>query len=89
MCRCLGNQIKVFLIDIFSEQAKKKSWLHEYMTKEEAKLTERDMDDFVQCLLPSLRMAIFSKLGPGDAASTLHNLALIRPEMILPDLLDK
>ena len=71
------------------EQSKKKSWIHSYITTEEAKLTDKDIDDFVQCLLPSLRMAIFSKFGTVDAAVTLHSVALIRPEMILPDLLDK
>jgi hypothetical protein len=34
-------------------------------------------------------MAIFSKIGTVDAAVTLHNLALIRPEMVIPDLLNR
>ncbi len=59
------------------------------MTKPEAKLTDKDINEFVQCLVPSLKMAIFSKFGTVDAAGAFHNLALIRPEIILPDLLDK
>lgn len=53
------------------------------------KLKDTDIDAFVQCLLPLLKMAMFSKIGSADAASTYHNLALIRPEMVLPDLLDR
>jgi proteasome activator subunit 4 len=53
------------------------------------KLKDTDIDAFVQCLLPLLKMAMFSKIGSVDAASTYHNLALIRPEMVLPDLLDR
>ena len=54
-----------------------------------AKLTEADIDAFVRCLVPVVRMAVFSKAGTGEAALTLHNLALVRPEMVLPDLLNR
>ena len=54
-----------------------------------AKLTEADIDAFVCCLVPVVRMAVFSKAGTGEAALTLHNLALVRPEMVLPDLLNR
>lgn len=54
-----------------------------------AKLTDSDIDVFVNCLLPAVRMAMFSKAGTLDAAITLHNLALLRPEVVLPDLLNR
>ena len=54
-----------------------------------AKLTEADIDAFVRCLVPVVRMAVFSKTGTVEAALTLHSLALVRPEMVLPDLLNR
>ena len=54
-----------------------------------AKLTEENIDDFVCCLLPAVRMAMFSKFGTLDAAIAFHNLALLRPEVVLPDLLTR
>ena len=44
---------------------------------------------FVGCLLPSARMAIFSKVMSLDPAVSLQNLAQLRPEVVLPDLLDR
>ena len=32
---------------------------------------------------------MFSKVGTQDAAVAMHNLALVRPEMVLPDLLNR
>ena len=52
-------------------------------------LTEDDIDMFVGCLLPSARMAIFSKVMSLDPAVSLQNLAQLRPEVVLPDLLDR
>ena len=56
---------------------------------EAAKLKDAEVDAFVQCLLPLMKMAMFSKVGTVDAACTYHNLALIRPEMVLPELLHR
>ena len=56
---------------------------------DDAKLKDTDIDTIVQCLLPLLKMAMFSKFGTTDAAATYHNLALIRPEMVLPNLLSR
>ena len=36
-----------------------------------------------------MKMAMFSKFGTMEAALTLHNLALVRPEMVIPDLLNR
>lgn len=71
----------------FRERFSKPSWF--YFTPDSAKLSEADVDEFVQCLLPAVRMAVFSKVGTQDAAAAMHNLALVRPEMVLPDLLNR
>lgn len=59
------------------------------MTPQPVCLTEEDIDDFVQCLLPSLWLSIFSKLGTIEAAIAVQNLSLLRPSMILPTLIEK
>lgn len=71
----------------FRERKEKIEWFPS--VPDGVKLKDADVDAFVQCLLPLLKMAMFSKFGSADAASTYHNLALIRPEMVLPDLLDR
>ena len=47
------------------------------------------MDAFVHCLLPAARLAMFSKVGTLEAVISLHNLALVRPDFVLPDLLSR
>ena len=76
----------LFLIN-FREKKTSNDWFPSI--PDNAKLKDADTDVFVQCLLPSLKMAMFSKFGTIDAASAYHNLALIRPEMVLPDLLNR
>ena len=36
-----------------------------------------------------VNLSIFSKLGSADSASTLHHLSSLRPEIVIPPLLDK
>lgn len=69
------------------ERHSKPCWF--FYVPDSAKLTESDIDAFVRCLLPAVRMAVFSKVGTLEASLTLHNLALVRPEMVLPDLLNR
>ena len=56
---------------------------------EEAKLTDADLTAFVECLKPAVMLAVFNKSGSFDAAGALQNLALIKPDIVLPTLLDK
>ena len=52
-------------------------------------LTEHDIDRFVQSVLPVMRLAVFSRVGMMDAATAIQCLALVRPEEVLPDLMEK
>ena len=79
--------IAIITLTSFRERKEKKEWFPS--VPDSVKLKDTDIDAFVKCLLPLLKMAMFSKVGSADAASTYHNLALIRPEMVLPDLLDR
>lgn len=81
------NHVIVIIIFLFREKNTRSDWFPS--VPEGAKLKEAEVDAFVQCLLPLMKMAMFSKVGTADAASTYHNLALIRPEMVLPELLNR
>uniref|UniRef100_UPI00358F6C57 proteasome activator complex subunit 4 isoform X3 n=1 Tax=Myxine glutinosa TaxID=7769 RepID=UPI00358F6C57 len=53
------------------------------------RLTEEDVTAFVQCLQQPVLLAMFSKNGSLDAAQALQNLALVRPELVIPPVLEK
>lgn len=63
-----------------------------YLTKhayflESHKLTEKDITDFVECLKPVALQAMYSSISPNDAAKLFKNLADLRPELILPEVI--
>ncbi|KAG7492479.1 hypothetical protein MATL_G00015050 [Megalops atlanticus] len=53
------------------------------------KLTEQDISDFVESMKQPVLLAMFSKTGSLDAAQALQNLALMRPELVIPPVLEK
>ncbi|XP_061414922.1 proteasome activator complex subunit 4 isoform X2 [Lethenteron reissneri] len=53
------------------------------------KLTEDDVTAFVESLMQPVLLAMFSKIGSLDAAQALQNLALVRPELVIPPVLEK
>ena len=81
-----SNQF-LFILFLLRERVNKNIW-YDFKPKS-AYLTEGDIDMFVGCILPAARMATFSKLMSLDPALSLRNLAFLRPEMVLPDLLDR
>lgn len=70
-----------------SERFSKSTWYSQI--PEAVKLSEDSIDSFVKSLLPAARLSVFSKFGTMEASTTLHKLALVRPEMVLPDLLTR
>lgn len=86
-CNLPPCSITILIPTLYRESKEKKEWFPS--VPDSVKLKDPEIDAFVKCLLPLLKMAMFSKVGSVDAASTYHNLALIRPEMVLPDLLDR
>jgi len=72
---------------LFSERFAKPDWRPQIPVN--SHLTEKDVDKFVDCMLPSLQQAMFAKAHFVTAAVSMQNLALLRPERVLPDLLDK
>ncbi|KAB1266874.1 Proteasome activator complex subunit 4 [Camelus dromedarius] len=69
------------------ERYKKPSWLTP--VPDSHKLTDQDVTDFVQCIIQPVLLAMFSKTGSLEAAQALQNLALMRPEMVIPPVLER
>ena len=82
---CSIEQCKLFFF--IRERFPKNSW--ETPIPEESKLKDDDLTAFVECLKPAVMLAVFNKSGSFDAAGALQNLALIKPDIVLPTLLDK
>ncbi|KAJ7404837.1 hypothetical protein WISP_143263 [Willisornis vidua] len=69
------------------ERYKKATWLTP--VPESHKLTDQDVTDFVQCIIQPVLLAMFSKTGSLEAAQALQNLALMRPELVIPPVLER
>ncbi len=52
-------------------------------------MTDPEVTEFVESMKPVVFLAMFGKLGSHDAAIAIHHLANLRPERIIPDLLEK
>ncbi|XP_078505604.1 proteasome activator complex subunit 4 isoform X2 [Lissotriton helveticus] len=69
------------------ERYKKVSWLSP--VPDSHKLTDQDVTDFVKSIIQPVLLAMFSKIGSLEAAQALQNLALMRPELVIPPVLEK
>ncbi|XP_030051703.1 proteasome activator complex subunit 4 isoform X1 [Microcaecilia unicolor] len=76
-----------FVRRLHRERYKKKSWLTP--VPDSHKLTDQDITDFVKSIIQPILLAMFSKTGSLEAAQALQNLALMRPEMVIPPVLEK
>uniref|UniRef100_A0A8C0IT45 Proteasome activator subunit 4 n=1 Tax=Chelonoidis abingdonii TaxID=106734 RepID=A0A8C0IT45_CHEAB len=69
------------------ERYKKNTWLTP--VPDSHKLTDQDVTGFVECIIQPVLLAMFSKTGSLEAAQALQNLALMRPELVIPPVLEK
>ncbi|XP_030627610.1 proteasome activator complex subunit 4A [Chanos chanos] len=69
------------------ERYRKPTWLAP--VPESHRLTEQDIADFVESMKQPVLLAMFSKTGSLDAAQALQNLALLRPDLVIPPVLEK
>ena len=69
------------------ERFAKPTWLPS--TPESVKLTEEDIHAFVDCVLPAAWQCMFSRFGPMEAVNVFQQLAIVRPQKVLPGLLEK
>ena len=74
-------------ISLFRQRNRKPSWVSPIPRDHE--LTEDDIDSFVQCLLPILRLALFTRRGIYEVALCIKNLTELRPKLILPELMER
>lgn len=65
----------------------KKTW--ETETPESHRLTDDDITRFVQCMLDVTLQAMFSRSGISDTCIALQQLALLRPSMVIPPIIEK
>uniref|UniRef100_A0AAR2JD79 Proteasome activator Blm10 mid region domain-containing protein n=1 Tax=Pygocentrus nattereri TaxID=42514 RepID=A0AAR2JD79_PYGNA len=69
------------------ERYKKPCWITPVPASH--RLTDQDITDFVESMKQPVLLAVFSKTGSMDAAQALQNLALMRPELVIPPVLEK
>uniref|UniRef100_A0A8C8I162 Uncharacterized protein n=1 Tax=Oncorhynchus tshawytscha TaxID=74940 RepID=A0A8C8I162_ONCTS len=69
------------------ERYRKPTWLTP--VPDSHKMTEADITAFVESMMQPVLLAMFSKTGSLDAAQALQNLALMRPELVIPPVLEK
>ncbi|TRY59018.1 hypothetical protein DNTS_012403 [Danionella cerebrum] len=72
---------------LYRERQQKPNWMPPVPTSH--KLTDQDVTDFVESMKQPVLMAMFSKTGCMDAAQALHQLAMMRPELVIPPVLEK
>jgi proteasome activator subunit 4 len=71
----------------FREKYAKPTW--ENQIPNNYKLTDTDIDAFVKNMLPVAMTAMFSKFGVNDACYALQHLATMRPNLVIPDMLER
>ena len=69
------------------ERYKPSSW--ETPIPQSAHLTDADITSFVKSLLPIVLVAMFSKGLRADVAIAFQHLAVLRPEIVIPPLLEQ
>ncbi|KAG8177101.1 hypothetical protein JTE90_015245 [Oedothorax gibbosus] len=69
------------------ERYKESNWLTSI--PEHAKLTDQEVTEFVKSVVPVALLSMFSKRGSQDSAVALQNLGTLRPELVIPPLLDR
>lgn len=76
-----------FVQRVHCERFKKSTWEHQ--TPDEFKLTDNDIERFVNILKPCLEQAMFSRQGNTDVSQAMQYLAALRPDLVVPIALDQ
>ncbi|XP_043911057.1 proteasome activator complex subunit 4 [Protopterus annectens] len=69
------------------ERYKKPTWMTP--VPDSCKLTDQDVTDFVESIKQPVLLGMFSRTGSLEAAQALQNLALMRPELVIPPVLER
>ncbi|KAJ6635616.1 Proteasome activator complex subunit 4, partial [Pseudolycoriella hygida] len=78
---------KYFTERLIRERYRKHPWKRE--TADEHKLTEKCIDEFVECLKPVAFQAMYSRVTTADVGKIFKYLADLRPELIIPGVIDR
>lgn len=76
-----------FFAIYFRERYKESSW--QTPIPDDEKLSEDDITNFVESMRPVIFVSMFSKYGSQDSAIALRHLSNLRPELVVPDLLER
>lgn len=83
----LAQLVKYFHDRLIGEKYKKHPWKRPI--PDDYKLREEDITEFVEIFKPVAFQAMFSRTGPNDIGRVFKGLADLRPELILPGILDR
>ncbi|XP_005100512.1 proteasome activator complex subunit 4B [Aplysia californica] len=78
---------RMFVRRLRRERYKELAWLTP--VPDSHKLTDAQVTEFVESLKSSVFVAMFGKFGSQDASMALRSLATLRPEIVVPPLLEK
>lgn len=78
--------IKLYFYD-FRERYKKPTW--ETSVPDSHKLTDDDVTKFVNSIKSVAFQAMFSRMGTIEVNQALQHLATLRPELIIPVVLER
>ncbi|XP_047484565.1 proteasome activator complex subunit 4-like isoform X1 [Penaeus chinensis] len=83
----LNKLTLLFIRRLHRERYMKPSW--ELGIEPKKKLTEEEITAFVRCVQTPAMLAMFSHTGTHDAGVVFHRLSLLRPEIVIPPLLEQ
>jgi len=91
MCRVYRYTLVLVLIEFYlnllRERIKKRKWEPEI--PESHLLTDEDINKFVEIMQPITIQAMFAKAGLLDMVQSLQYLATLRPNLVIPPILEK
>lgn len=76
-----------FVSRLHRERYKKPSWRPSI--PDSSKLTDENVTQFVNSITNVVMISMFSRFGSAESASALQNLSLLRPEIVIPPVLEK
>lgn len=76
-----------FVARLNCERFNKPCWMVDI--PEETRITDSEIERYVNIIKEVALLSVYSKQGSIQAALTLQNLALLRPDLVIPQLLQR
>ena len=87
LLKFMSKLTQMFVKRVSQERYETDHWDH--VTPESHFLNDKDITEFVKSVNPIVLLAMFSKIGPSEASQALQKLASLRPELVIPPLLER